>query len=182
MVSVQWSFGMTRTSATNALDGMRGIASVIVLMNHLVLAFLSSDFLARTINAKLAVVFFFVHSGFVLSVAPLSTDEEVATRVARRYVRLAPLVVVSCLVAWLLLLFGQIRFSGSSSVWLASFYQFDCDVFYALYAGFFHSFFVVKGETVASLNPVLWTIGTELAGSILVLTAAITRVGHRPRG
>jgi peptidoglycan/LPS O-acetylase OafA/YrhL len=91
------------------LDGLRGVASVIVIVFHVFEAFTNGNRFVQLINhGYLAVDFFFVLSGFVVAYAYDDRWDRM-TRwdfYRRRLVRLQPMVVMGSVIGALLFYFG----------------------------------------------------------------------------
>ena len=114
----------TEGGKLSSLEGLRGIASFIVVIDHYILAFFPAMFfplkyafhypiekviastpLSILYNGDLAVVIFFVLSGFVLSFKFFQKpDKEIAiSSFIKRYPRLTIPVIFSCFVGYLML-------------------------------------------------------------------------------
>src|SRR3546814_16960325 len=115
-----------------ALQSARGLAAIAVLTCHSLLVFETSGGiheLARITEplAHVAVVFFFVLSGFVLTLSLASkplTAWVIAEFSIRRFARIFPALWVACTVAVVfLLLAGGIVPPRGGSDWFESFYQ-----------------------------------------------------------
>ena len=175
------------------LEGLRGIASVIVVLTHLVFLFypamrqgdmslthtsfednIYGTPLMLAVAGTLAVAIFFVLSGFVLSIGFFKTgDQNIVKKLATsRYLRLMLPALASVLIAWLLINFGahsltaaagEIANSKSLSMKWANTPTF----FEALKTGTLDIFVEFKGES-RSINHVLWTMNVEFIGSFLV--------------
>lgn len=166
------------------LDGLRGWAAVVVLLNHLVAPFLSSPgvFTWTPIDGILAVYLFFVLSGYVLSIGYLeSNNRSLLTALAiRRYPRLTIPVLASCIAAYFLVELGAMQYQTevqpNGNTWFSALYHPDstlASVFrYAMWEMYFD-------WNAPPLNPVLWSMRTELIGSFLVL--GVLRVAPGPR-
>lgn len=169
------------------LDGLRGIAALVVLFGHIMIAlfptvvtqnpddahsrfdlitgFLPVGFLW---NGNFAVCIFFVLSGYVLSGYSVHSRLSFLADVLRRYLRLAlPMLIIST-AAWLLMRLG-LYFNGEASEitrsgWLGGWYRFAPNfvdmVSEALYGAF------ASGRN--AYNPNLWTMQFELQGSLYV--------------
>ncbi|MBN9072542.1 MAG: acyltransferase [Rhizobiales bacterium] len=178
------------------LEAARGIGAIIVASWHILPFFfyLVSDPLIKALmipvigpllygavffffDGALAVHFFFVLSGYVLSVRYFSGDGSYDLQKAafRRYIRLALPVFGSSLFAFLLIKSGffylhevaQHLYAGQAVMaGEASFYQTDHSVLTMLRAAFLESMFDFR--FASSLNPVLWTINVEFYGSLLL--------------
>ncbi len=170
------------------MDGLRGLAAFIVVLNHFVLAFypalfFGSDaqnqhvesFVSGSVfnifyNGNFAVCIFFVLSGFVLSHKFfLQKNHEIITESAvKRYARLAIPVAVSVFLAFILMkfsLFYNREVSAiSGSGWFGDFWNFKPNFLDALNQIFIRSFFADGSD----YNSILWTIAFEFSGSFLV--------------
>lgn len=145
------------------LEGLRGVAALIVLIHHLFLAFWPTTYFGthETAHHKLdiwlykysalvgflhtgtfSVALFFVLSGYVLTFRYSSAkDTELIESLAiKRYFRLAIPALGSILIAYFLmklgLMYNQEAVSLTQSVWLGWFYNFSPTFFGALYEGF----------------------------------------------
>ena len=187
-----------------ALEGLRGVASIVVLIAHLKNAFFpdavssietrwgkhASILLAGCLDANFAVWLFWVMSAFVLSVRFHATkSSEDATKslgsaTVRRYPRLALPVLASSIFAWILLNAGLMNnqelaaaLGQQSSSWVGSFYGFEPSLTNALRCGLWDSFFAYSPES--SYNRNLWTMEIEFLGS-LFLFAFLGLLGKHP--
>jgi peptidoglycan/LPS O-acetylase OafA/YrhL len=131
--------------------------------------------LSLPFRAHFAVLFFFVHSGFVLSYRYFTagrSSADLASAAARRYFRLALPATASILVGYVALKAGAFHqaplAAATGSGWLATFYQQAPDLLKALAQGFHDYFFGVGVPPSQSYNAVLWTITTEFKASFLV--------------
>ncbi|NBB81888.1 MAG: acyltransferase family protein, partial [Alphaproteobacteria bacterium] len=120
-------------------------------------------------NGYFAVLVFFVLSGFVMAAAAHRRADQLITNLLTRYVRLALPATASVLLAlvWLTLFPTAARDLADSlaapSVWLDYTVQGDLpSVWEGLYDGAVGIF--VTGES--AINNVLWTMKTELFGSV----------------
>lgn len=162
------------------LDGLRGWASVTVLLFHSVHELFSAwipglgmRWLGLVNDGQLAVFVFFVLSGVVLS-QPLRrsrTPRRVARMALARYPRLAiPVAAVSLLA--LFMLRGGLMFNHAAGEivsrpdWLGRFLQpvptFGSWLRFSTFGVFF------AYDTAQSYGPFLWTIPIELMGSIML--------------
>ena len=95
------------TERVQGLEGFRGIAAFIVFIHHFLIIFHPDYYFGehttinKFINADLAVTWFFIHSGFVLSLKPLHNPLEAKnilwSQTKRRYLRLMIPVMASVL-------------------------------------------------------------------------------------
>lgn len=94
-MSSQTVSGGIRKERIDILDGMRGVAAVFVVLYHLIETYQNSS--VHVINhAYLAVDFFFILSGFVVSYAydeRLGRELNIVSFFIRRFIRLHPMVV-----------------------------------------------------------------------------------------
>lgn len=182
------------------LDGIRGWAAFIVVVTHLVTNFLGlttpslnftkeqlmadlagHHFLDALIHAALrfmtdghlAVLIFFVLSGYALSVAHLDPQRRaLGLAAAARYFRLMIPILVTSLMACLLLQYGLFfnrevaRVTPAYAGWLGSFYSFEPDFFKAIKFSL-HDVFL-KYDDVGTYNSSLWTMRAELYGSVFI--------------
>ena len=170
------------------LDGLRGVAALIVLFGHIMIAlfpavvtqnpneahtrfdqlggFLPIGFIW---NGNFGVCIFFVLSGYVLSAYAVQTRVSFLADLLRRYLRLALPVVIISTCAWLMLTLGafsnfQAAVAVTKSGWLSGWYRFEPNFLVmakeALYGAF------ASGQNTYNSN--LWTMGWELPGSVYV--------------
>ena len=184
----------------NFLDGIRGWASFAVLLAHSLIYFLALttpalrfdhkrlaagvanhdylDIIAGTAlrfvsNGHLAVLVFFVLSGYALSIGHLNlAKRKLAQATASRYFRLLIPVLFTSLVAYVLLKSGLMfnleaaKSPDGSPSWIGSMYRFDAGLADVLRFSFFDVFF--RYDPDATYNSSLWTMPVELAGSLLI--------------
>lgn len=178
-----------------ALESLRGIAALIVVMEHFFQSFLPAIFIGTAapivhskieslilasplnvfVNGNFAVYCFFVLSGFVLSYGFFSKTGKIdlIAAVVKRYFRLAPIVLVSVLLSFFLLRLGLYHTAEVAGItgsdWLARFWETNVAASFpvALWKGVVGSF-IINLDNQVSLNPVLWTISYELIGSLIV--------------
>lgn len=175
------------------LEGLRGIAAIVVVLFHVCSMFYPSVFsgpgaylpthhihfednlfaqpFMGLLNGRFSVAIFFVLSGFVLSVGYFSTGklEIVKKLAAKRYLRLMIPALVSVLIVWLTIALGlgvYQHHAGSitQTGWLAVGVVTDTPNFGdALWQGLVGIF-----QGSASYNPALWTMHYELIGSFVI--------------
>ena len=173
------------------LEGLRGVAAVVVTIYHFLLAFYLYAFFGPSgnipqhmrfednlygnpfavfLSGTFAVAIFFVLSGFVLSIGFFrSKDVNVIRRLAaKRYIRLMIPALVSTLLCFGIIVFGvaKIQEAGliTHSSWLLAQWSVDPSLFEAVKSGIY-DVFMVSGSPY---NNVLWTMAIEFAGSFLV--------------
>lgn len=182
------------------LDGIRGWASLAVLLSHILMCFLvlTTPFLKfdrlRLIedisnnnyldiffgiiikfisDGHLAVLIFFVLSGYALSIGHLDLGKRKLTiAVTARYFRLMIPILITSLIAYLLLKF-KLMFNlevattpEKSSGWLGRFYNFDASIIDFIRFSVFDVFF--KYDDYKTYNSSLWTMPIEIMGSFLI--------------
>ncbi len=175
------------------LDGLRGLAAMVVVLHHFMLAFYPATytgnqqhshfsnlhydvFIAHSplnifVNGSFAVCIFFVLSGMVLSRQFLLTKnlEVISEQAARRYFRLIIPIFFSSLLAYLLVQFNlfsnkEVAVITKSDFWLAVLWQHKYTVVSFFLMGLVD--IILTGKN--SINNVLWTMATEFFGSFLV--------------
>ncbi len=89
------------------LDGLRGVAAIVVVCFHLFEAFATSHLDQRINHGYLAVDFFFMLSGFVIGYAYDDRWKTMTTRefLLRRIIRLHPMVVIGAVIGALIFYF-----------------------------------------------------------------------------
>lgn len=168
-----------------ALDGLRGVASLCVILSHSFLMFIpgmhtGSDFTSGWqedvfnspfsffYKGNAAVSIFFVLSGIVLSLSCLRNNDISYIRKAalKRYIRLGLPVGVSVIICYIMMVIGVFSAGkyGLLNIPLASAFQFEPDFLAALWDSIFGA--MIFGNV--RYNYVLWTISVELFGSFLV--------------
>ena len=195
------------TTKYQALDGLRGIAALIVVFCHYTNGFLpyaagiSSDqhfrfeyYFAHTpaylfISGNFAVCTFFVLSSFVLSAKFFSTPDGLAAHslaikgFIKRYFRLVVPVFGAVVISLLLLKSGSYHngqtapITGSAN-WLASFWTTPISWIAALKEIFLDTFIHTPPVGV-TLDSSLWTMRIEFLGSLL-LFGILLAVGRLP--
>ena len=174
------------------LDGIRGWASVMVMLGHLVLWFLGNNvpgmkgwFFGFATDGNLAIFIFFVLSGFALSTGYVQTGKMsvITSQALRRHLRLGIPILFSSLLAYALMKLGWF-YNGVAGVvaqngWMAKFYAFEPSLFdtvkFSLYDVFVHY------DARVSLNAPLWTMSIEFWGSLIVFSicAMVMRLRSR---
>lgn len=173
------------------IDGLRGVASVIVMMHHFACALYPSiifgtralphsgieKLIATTplnlfFAGNFAVCIFFVISGYVLSRKFFAgtLHQNIVVRVVRRYTRLMVPVLGSFFLGYLLMkgnLFFNARIAETthSQGWLAQQYNFPPSFLGMLKQSFFRVFLYTSG---GKYNSVAWSISYEFGGSLLI--------------
>ena len=182
------------------LDGVRGWGGLMVMLSHSIYGFLkfSTPFLnyddariAADISSNnyldlfpglalnffsdghLAVLIFFVMSGYVLSATHLGGEKrKLALAIATRYFRLMLPILFTSLIAYLLLKWGLMSNLDIPPTpvepyrWFQHFYNFDASLWDAIRCSTYDVF--VKFNQDISYNPVLWSMHIELFGSFMI--------------
>lgn len=173
------------------LEGLRGIAAIVVAVYHALLIFYVVAFLGTQtgsaqnmglednlygnpimvfLSGTFAVAIFFVLSGFVLSIGFFQTQKmEILKKLAtKRYLRLMLPALASILLCFVILALGASRLHEVAAItrteWLAQIWTFSPDFFKAIKSGVY-DIFIYSGN---SYNSVLWTMMYEFLGSFLV--------------
>lgn len=170
------------------LEGLRGLASLMVAVYHCLLAFYAFMFfgygfqnmrlednlygnpIAVFLSGTFAVAVFFVLSGFVLSVGFFRSKsiDSVRRLAVKRYSRLMLPALVSTIVCYILIKLGlsftQDAANLTQSGWLRASWGFVPDFGQAISSGLI-GIFATGGS---AYNNVLWTMKIELIGSFVV--------------
>ena len=175
------------------LDSLRGVAALTVVLCHFGFAFyqaLLGDLTSKynsgfesllyntpvsiLFNGRFAIFIFFVLSGYVLTYKFFSTGDQAILKSSaiRRYFRLLPPVLLSLLCTLVIILLFLSFISAVSDLtgiaYLKSYFCLPPDLFSILRQAFWGSFF----DPNVTYNSVLWTMGVEFIGSMLVFTMA----------
>jgi peptidoglycan/LPS O-acetylase OafA/YrhL len=166
------------------LDGIRGWASVSVVLYHLFLETFGvihpsfqNLFSAALLDGDLAVCIFFLLSGEVLSIFYYRGDNAATCRLAiKRYFRLCVPVFFSCLIVFILVNAGLTFNIEAGSVvdrpdWLGQWLAFPMSVGKLFRYSFVNSF--IQNKPDLAINPFLWTMRAELFGSYFVFMLII---------
>lgn len=190
---------MQKSLRVNFLDGIRGWASLVVLIGHLMyvailttpilefnkerlltdissydfLGFLSFFIVRFLTDGHLAVLTFFVLSGYALSLSHLNFKKrDIPLATASRYFRLMLPVLFTTFVIYLLLklnLFFNLDVvipKGTSGL-LNTIYTFDASIISFLKFSLI-DVWITNHQNISSYNIVLWTMKVELIGSMLI--------------
>lgn len=135
-------------------------------------------------HGHLAVLIFFVVSGYVLTasqVQVLSAERNLAVSAVARYFRLFFPILAATLIAYLFLragLFFNGQAEGGQATWFGNFFAFEPSLKNALRFSVFDVFFAYNYD--ASYNSSLWTMPIELMGSYLIYSfIGIFRSGEK---
>lgn len=182
-----------------SLDGIRGIACLIVFISHFMQFFLPSVFvkgqydhfgesrisetpLNIIYNGHFAVMIFFVLSGMVLSMPFFNgkNNDWFLKSLLKRYPRLSIPAFFSTILSFFLMYFIGFHQQESGVFSLSTVIPLppvDATLYNAAWEGLIGSFFYNQ----QTFNPVLWTIGIELIGSVLILICTPLLCGTRYR-
>lgn len=196
----------TSTRKDFALEGLRGLASVTVLVWHLILGFypellgdygqvisgsgIRGHFWFGLVYGSSAVTLFFVLSGYVLTLRYFESggDLRIIQRSAiKRWPRLAGPVLLAVLLSWAIGFLGLYRYVEGGAItksqWLIAFANgaaapgfSDRSLADALGQGMFLTFF--RGDSYFDTN--IWTMRLELIGSFTAFGMAPILIGLRP--
>jgi peptidoglycan/LPS O-acetylase OafA/YrhL len=162
------------------LDGLRGWGAVFVLLYHVFCDGLPVDVSFANhlknlvpFNGTLAVLVFFVVSGFSLSLRYLADGNIYSwTKIAAgRYLRLVIPIFAACLIVHLVMVFGLVAATNERMYPFNAFFNFDPTVGHLLRFSLFDVFFNYSSRETY-IGP-LWTMSVELWGSIVVLLAIV---------
>ncbi|MEC0305431.1 acyltransferase [Paenibacillus lautus] len=180
------------------LDGLRGLAALIVVVSHFFQVFAPSVFegrkeiehfafeeiAARTpfnllFNGNFSVCLFFVLSGYVLSYRFFQTGDRfiIYSSAIRRYFRLAVPALVSVFLAYLIIVLDLGAYDKIRGMTLSSMpdpFMADGNLLIMLKESLVHTFFTYGSQ----YNPVLWTMTYELFGSFLIFVFLVTCGRH----
>jgi peptidoglycan/LPS O-acetylase OafA/YrhL len=160
----------SRAARISSLDGLRGIAALVVVIGHSIGAVRSPPGIAGP-----SVILFFVLSGYCLAASALRGDRlsDRAQFYVRRIFRIHPPFVAALLIAWLA---SHVAWSGPCcaglSPWILNFTHLSRSASELVPHLFFPG-------TAQNLMPVGWTLEVEMIFSILLpLFVLIAREGH----
>lgn len=186
---------MSSTKKILAVEGIRGLASLVVVFSHLMLTFfpyvqnyrreenVSAPFQEFLFNAPLgflytgtsAVFVFFVLSGYILTNVALvngGSISRIKKMAIKRYPRLMLPTLAACLFAYLSFHIMPLPVV-SLDQWINNYVgNFDYSFWGAVYSGVIGTF--LEGKSPYSI--VLWTMQVELVGSFFVYLLCFNRV------
>ena len=160
------------------LDGIRGWASVVIIISHVMVALLSVEPKATfsiwrlLTNADAALGTSFVLTGFVLSTRFFQTGqlEPFGELAIRRYLRLTIPIFLTCVLYYVVLVNGWMAslttHTFAPDAWVKRFYHFDATAGSLLRFAFLDVYINSHSDFVASYNSNLWIMPLELWGSI----------------
>jgi len=179
------------------IDGMRGLAVLMVLFSHLIVAFypvlypapslsnyslnelLEQPLLVKIFvftplniiyNGPFAVSVFLLISGYVLSYNCFHNKDEnyIASCFFKRYFRLTIPILFSCFISYFLLKFNAFNnLNALNSRWMSQFFSCDANFFDMIKFALYDQYFGSSGLSVC-YNPILWMIPSLLFGSYLI--------------
>jgi peptidoglycan/LPS O-acetylase OafA/YrhL len=184
------------------LNGLRGIASLIVVIHHFITAFLPAIYLGKPelahhpyelffymtplsvlFNGNFMVCIFFVLSGYILSYKYFLTNTKpnIVTASLKRYIRLGLPVFATIVLAYTLmklqLLFHHEITYITKSEWLTRLWQFTPNIAHMLKSGLYGA--LVNGDSAYYTN--LWTMEIEFKGSLLTYLFLVLFIGKKYR-
>lgn len=185
-----------KTNHDMSADGLRGLASLNVAINHFVAAFFPSllyfnyptiftknnnpgtlddvlqfPLVSLFYNGHFAVLVFFALSGYVLSIPYWNGEEiKIKRRLWARYLRLNIPIAFSIILSYCLFKFGCYKnidaAALSGSTWLEGYFK-PTSIWGVLAIKSVIYDAIFNGENI--LNPPLWTLKIEFIGSIFLL-------------
>ena len=186
------------------LDGLRGIAALIVVLHHCIDMF---DLAITTGNpdhaygrldtlisglpflildaGNFSVCIFFALSGFVLTMAFSRSRLGAIGLATKRYVRLALPILATCIGSYVLLLCGAYRNASvatfTRSDWAATQFLQPPHLLSAVTEGLFRDL-IFQAPGSQSYNSTLWTMQIEFAGSLFLIAiiACLKRLNPEP--
>lgn len=151
----------------NILDGLRGVAALMVVWFHIFEAYASSHLDQQINHGYLAVDFFFILSGFVIGYAYDDRWKTMTIKdfIKRRFIRLHPMVVIGAIIGAIMFYFQGCSFWDVSKV----------SVTMLIIATLMNAFlipatpgFEIRGVTeMFPLNGPSWSLFFEYIGNIL---------------
>jgi peptidoglycan/LPS O-acetylase OafA/YrhL len=176
---------------SSALLSLRGLAALFVTVFHSMLVFRVAgldhnyrtflisadspwDFIANSLiiyltNGHAAVTFFFVHSGFVLSLSighsdfgsrALSNLAAAAAYLVRRVFRLWPMIIFACICGFVIQTYFNVRHDDAYyTAWFTKFFSIPTD---------FRDLLENIALTRYNLVPFLWSLNVEVGGSLMI--------------
>lgn len=180
---------MTDTRRDAALDGLRGWAALAVCVFHFlpetfgrtILPEIRNPIVAAVIDGHLAVVIFFVLSGYVLTAGGWRSDKSGIRRALfRRIPRLLIPILATTAIVYVLLATGLARHDEAFPLAGGRFLNgtvFEPTISSALAFAFFWAF--TGMSQTDNYQPFLWTMTYELLGSLIVLFACLAERGGK---
>lgn len=187
-----------QTNKIESIEGIRGVACLMVFLSHLSSTFLPSMHTGNIANAKTpidifminspfafiysgvaAVGIFFVLSGFILSYGVLNKGEVIskaAGMAVKRYFRLMPPALLSCVIAFFIFSFIDVD-KTSLGDWAKNYNISSPDFFESIWTGSVTPFFIGS----APYNWSLWTMKIEFFGSMALffLCCVVSQVRYK---
>jgi len=187
------------------LDGLRGLAALMVVLSHFMLAlepgmlsgaadvhhFPGGPWIARSPliffwNPELGVAIFFVLSGFVLAATTAARPAPWGELALRRWIRLSLPVLGTSLLIWPIAaagLFYSVPLGAiAKSSWLSGQYAWLSFAQPRLWLVFWQSLIDLYARRIDYWNAALWTMPTEFWGSLGLFAAyaVLRRFSRRP--
>lgn len=153
----------------NILDGLRGVAALMVLIFHVTEAFATSPFDQWWNHGYLAVQFFFILSGFVIGYAYDDRWKKMSTKefFKRRLIRLHPMVILGVLMGVVAFFIqGSVQWDGTKIATSLVMLAMLCTLFMIPSAPGSASEVRGNGE-LFPLNGPYWSLFLEYIGNIL---------------
>lgn len=196
------SLPQEKSQRIETLEGLRGLAAIVVFFFHWILGFLPQlsgifpNFPKENVivgklglfflNGAGAVVFFFVLSGFVLSRRSIlnNNSEQIGKNFLKRWPRLAFPTTVAAICSWILFRFNLYNYHDAAlitkSPWLASFASaspvpVDHSIWDALTQGLFYTFY--RGDSYYDSS--MWTMHYEFLASLLIFGTTLLIISYK---
>lgn len=177
------------------LDGIRGIMAVNVILNHFVCIYFPQMYfgeyaekmwggvvacspLSALVNGSVAVIYFFILSGFLTAMSVFGTREKwsakkIIIRCGNRYLRLLPMVFMATLITAVFMSIGAMHHMAiaekvTNTKFLSGFCNFSPTVSSVIYNSFCKTF-LYSNDYVGPF----WTIKFEFIGFIMSLLICV---------
>lgn len=153
------------------LDGLRGIAAIMVFLSHFFGIFYENHFINSIQNSGLrffwngdaAVILFFVLSGFVLTFSLIHNKTNYFYFTIKRIFRIFPAYYISIILGIILIkYFEPSRLIGLSS-WIQSFWLNKITM-----KDIFNHIILIFSFNSKIINPVIWSLSVEIKMSLLL--------------
>lgn len=184
------------------IDGLKGLASLMIFFHHFVLAFIPALYYGNTVKTNLftnegsladspflffvgghfLVSLFLMLSGLVLSlqVYRIESIKELLSKIITRYLRLALPVFIISLIVYIMMRFGLFYhnsiFDQTGSPWLQLFYQIPIGL-KSVFETSFYSVWFVGNDTFSTA---FWMLTHLFYGSLLTYGVIYLIRNHKP--
>ncbi|MBO9584155.1 MAG: acyltransferase [Flavobacterium sp.] len=153
------------------LDGLRGIAALMVFFSHFIgfyyetekVSYIQNSWIRIFWDGSAAVTLFFVLSGFVLTLSVLKSKRTYFEYLIKRIFRIYPAYYFSIVFCALLLLFYNHNNLKGLSVWAQSFW-----IDHIGFLDVLKHFALVLPFNTRLINPVIWSLAIEIKMSLFI--------------